>query len=269
MPEIASHLATCAACREWVAGLEGWLEAAADSMAAGMPDAAASLSRHLHREGAVAARIIPLIPMTIEAPTYSAYLAADGEPDRLPEGSLEHRATLYAEDPELVLRIMRNPDTREESLHLISGDPGLSRNVLVHVVEPSLDFVTDAHGIARLGAEQLDDPASLQWQVRLPEATFTLSPLGTPGTAAEPERETEITAEGGNRIGVALERQAGGVLLRLRLIELGAREELDRVRLVISQGETVRRIVEAPVSEPCTVTGLSLSAPIDIRIFAI
>jgi hypothetical protein len=198
-------------------------------------------------------------------------LAADGHPPRRADNAvegLEHAATLYAEDPELVLRVMRDRQTGEESLHLIGADPDLTTNVLIHIVEPSLDFITDRQGVARLGEQRLQNPESLHWQVRLPEAVFALSPLQYNPEQPGSRREFELETDADNRIRVALESRAEGVMLHLTLLRIGGSESLQRARLVITQGTSMPQTVEAKGPASCTITGLTASEPIGIRVFA-
>ena len=265
---LAEHLQVCRSCRDRLERLEDWRDAVADSLSQGLPDEAVALTERVYQDALFAARTIPLVPMTFDPAEEPSRLAADGDIVPASPVGLKHLATLYSERPEIVLRVMRDKQTQEDSLHLLGKDPALVRNVLIHIVEPPMDFVTDHRGVANLGRGRLDDPASLQWQVRLPDATFVLSPLEHEPQTSSAAREFELAAEGGNRMGVTLDRAAEGMVLRLRPIAIGGREDFERVRLVISQGQAERRIVETYGAEPCVVSRLSAAAPIDIRIFA-
>jgi hypothetical protein len=266
---LAKHLQDCESCRERLERFEAWRGGTADSFSHGLPDGAVSLAERVYQDALFAARIIPLLPMTVDPAEESSRLAADGDTVPAPPVGLKHLATLYSEKPEIVLRVMRDRQTQEDSLHLLGKNPALVRNVLIHIVDPPMDFVTDHRGVANLGLGHIDDPASLQWQVRLPDATFVLRPLEHESRASAAAREFELAAEGGNRMGVTLDRAAEGMVLRLRPIVIAGREDFERVRLVISQGQAERRIVETRGAEPCVVSRLSAAAPIDIRIFAL
>lgn len=269
MAMVAAHLQDCRSCRERLERLAAWREGVADSVSHGLPAQAVSLANNVYRDALVAARIVPLVLMPFQQEEQAGRLAADGGPTPVAPTGLRHLATLYSEKPEIVLRVMRDAQTQEDTLHLLGKDPALVRNVLVHIVDPPMDFVTDQHGVVNLGRGRLDDPASLQWQVRLPDATFQLTPLEHPSAVSGASQEFELAAEGGNRVGVTVDRAAEGMILRLRMIAVGGRENPERVRLVVTQGQTERRIVETHGSEPCVVARLSAAAPIDIRIFAL
>lgn len=269
MPAITEHLKMCDSCREKLAHFQEWPSARRESETRGLSPQARALADRLYHSALAASRTIDLTPLTIDAPATPVHLAADGQAEPAPHEGLEHRATLYSENPELVLRLMRNPRTHEESLHLIGADASLTENVLIHIEDPPMDFVTDGHGVAEVSYGHLDNPTTMRWQVRLPDAVFALSPLEHRPEESGASREFEIESDSDNRIGVALKRRDGGVSLRLRLLRIGGRENLERVRLVISQGSSLGRIVETHGAEPCVVSGLSATSPIDIRIFAI
>ena len=267
MRVLAEHLQVCKSCRERLARLQAWRDTAVDSLSQDLPEAARSLGERVYQDALFARRIIPLVPMPFDVAEEPARLAADGGAAVEPPLGLRHLATLYSENPEMVLRVMRNPRTQEDSLHLLGKNPALTRNVLIHIVDPPMDFVTDQRGVANIGRGRLTDPPTLQWQIHLPDAIFVLRPLEHESSSGGTD-EFELAADGDNRLGVTLERAPEGMVLHLRPIAIGGRENPERVRLVISQGSTERRIVETRGAEPCMVGRLSAAAPIDIRIFA-
>jgi len=272
--EIGRHLVSCPLCREYVELIEEW-NRGSQSVQASFP-AAQAVAEHAFAGAVDAAsravpRIIELIPLAFQSEPVPVRLAADGHPppraDHPIEG-LEHAATLYAADPELVLRVMRDRRTGEELLHLIGTDPDLTSNVLIHIVEPSLDFMTDGQGVAHLGPHRLQNPESLHWQVRLPEAIFALSPLQYNPEQPGARRQFELETDAENRIRVELESRTEGIMLHLTLLRIGGSETLQRARLVITQGALMSQTVEAKGPATCTVTGLSATEPIGIRVFA-
>jgi len=272
--EIGRHFETCPQCREYVELIEEW-NRGSQSVPAASPAAQVVAERAFAGAVDAASRVVPriieLIPLTSQSDPLPVRLAADGHPPRRtdrPVEGLEHAATLYAADPELVLRVMRDRRTGEELLHLIGTDPDLTSNVLIHIVEPSLDFMTDGQGVAHLGPHRLQNPETLHWQVRLPEAVFGLSPLQYNPEQPGAKREFELETDADNRIRVALESRTEGMMLHLTLLRIGGSENLQRARLVITQGPSGARTVEARGPATCTVTGLSASEPIGIRVFA-
>lgn len=267
MADITAHLAECAACRKAVEHLEMWLGNTAEELAGDLSQHARETGDHLYQMAECASKTIPLTPLAIEHTPAQAALAADGRPEKSPEVGLEHLVTLYAEDADLVLRVMRDRGTGEESLHLIGADPGKTSNVLVQIAEPQMDFVTDASGLAYLGEQHIPDPAALKWSIRLPDAIFDLSPLAfdteKPGTSESFTLETDPD----NSVRVELESRAEGVMLRLKLVRIGGREELSHARIVVSQPSTgIQATTES--GKEVTIIGLRPGEPVNLRIFA-
>jgi len=194
-------------------------------------------------------------------------LAADGQPT--PLAGLQHRATLYSEDPELVLRVMHDPATSQDILHLMGGADVRPDNVILQIEEPSLEFATDSDGRVVIPAGQLPDPAGLKWHVRLPDATFLLHPLTTDIPSDREGTETELETEDKSRIAVALSRSPEGLNLRVRLLRIEGRQSLERVRLVVSQGHSAAQVIESTADNPALVRGLSPEHWINIRIYAL
>ncbi len=269
--EVSRHLAACPLCREYVELIAEW-NRGSNSISAPSPSARVVAEDVFAGAVDAANRVVPhiieLIPLAFQSEPAPVLLAADGQtPDR-PGDGLEHAATLYAADPEMVLRVMRDRRTGEELLHLIGTDPDLTSNVLIHIVEPSMDFMTDGQGVAHLGPHHLQNPESLHWQVRLPEAVFALSPLQYNPEQPGARRGFELEADADNRIRVELESRTEGIMLHLTLLRIGGSESLQRARLVITQGASRSQTVETKGPAPCTVTGLSATEPIGIRVFA-
>jgi|GEM_PF-1200675 len=266
--DTAAHLEQCAVCRAALARIEAWNQATAESTAQGLPAEAGLLADRLCLEAVSVSRIIELTPMAIEPAAEQVRLAADGQREAPLKKGLEQIATLFSEDPEVVLRIMRDRETGEKSLHLIGTDPQQTTNVMIQIVEPSMDFVTDGLGVAYLGERQLDNPADLKWQIRLPDATFMLKPLEYDPEKPGAKQQFDLEADKDNRVRVELEGRAEGIMLRLTLLRIGGHEDLESARVVVSQGTAEFQSVTAQPDKACTVTGLTASAPINIRIFA-
>lgn len=163
---------------------------------------------------------------------------------------------------------MHDPATSSDILHLLGSAEVRPDNILLEIEEPSLEFVTDADGRVEVPAGQLPDPAGLKWRVRLPDATFLLHPLSTDAPGEREGTETELESEDNSRIAVALSNLPDGLDLRIRLVRIEGHEDIERVRLVISQKESTPRVVESTATGPAIVRGLSPDHWINIRIYA-
>jgi hypothetical protein len=259
----------CAECRRRLDEIEEWLAEVERSRVAGMPDAARAQAKQLYDDAITAARVVQLNPMAMPSEEIPVHLAADGQPEPPGHEGLQHRATLISDDPELVLRIMHDPTSGDDRLHLIGSDRSMVQHVMIRADDRELEFVTDADGCATVHADLPADLSNINWQVRLPDATFALSPLEQMPPDAPSGDEITLDAGDDNRIGVVLEKDHDGLALRVRLLRINGRDDIERARLVISQEAADERIMESRAHEPCIVSGLSASEPIDIRIFAL
>ncbi len=265
---IRAHLDGCEDCRVRFAEIEGWHIAVEGSMAEGFPRVAQSVADQIYRDAITASRVVLLSPMTMPQTHEPVHLAADGQAETESVRPLEHRATMVSENPELVMRIMRDPASGEETLHLIGADPSVTRHVIIHVDDPPLDLVTDADGKALLTGTPMANPADARWEIRLPDATFALTRLEGMGIDPGGEREVTLSSGPDNEMGITLTEGPDGLALRLRLLRVNGRNNIERARLVISQQDLGDRIIVSALNQPCVVSGLSAAQPIDIRIFA-
>jgi hypothetical protein len=266
MRQAAEHLASCAQCADELSLIEEWLGSEGADLASSdrLPSLTAEI---LYRRARLGSRTIALVPViTIPAPARLA-LAADGQ--GAPSPGWQHRATLYSESPEVVLRIMRDPHAGKDLLQLTGTDPGLTRHVCVHLAEPSMDFFTDHRGIAEVATGVIDDPSSLHWQIRLPDATFTLSPLtlGSPDQAPMPE--TVLEAEGGHRVAATLVADEIGMTVKIRALSISGHDDFSQVRVVVSQEGGKWRIGEAHSSRDTVSAQVNATEPIEIRLFLV
>jgi hypothetical protein len=208
-----------------------------------------------------------MIPLTIlEMPQRLGVghsLAADGV--AVPQAGLQHRATLYSEVPEVVLRVMHDPATDRDVLQLTADDPALSGHVFIRYGEPPVDVLTDERGIAEIPAKSIDDPTALSWHVQLPDASFTLKALDAPRLPDE----TVIDLPHGDRIAVAVMSDTSGLSLRVRPLRIHGQEQIGRFRAVVCQSGGRWQVVDTPPSGECVAANLSSDEPIEIRLYVI
>ena len=184
------------------------------------------LSRH-DRRGLVID--LTLLPVVTVAP--QKYLAADSPtPDRA--GSLSI-ATLYSENPEIVLRMMRDQGDDSRYLQLIAESIDLTANVLVCAPEIGAEIATDSDGRATLPESITDNPADLHWQVRLPEASFDLQPLVYAPDKIEYSRDTVLETDRGDRIRVTLLGKTVGKQLEIELLQLDGHDDFEKVKILL------------------------------------
>jgi hypothetical protein len=254
--DVGEHVTLCPLCREYVSQIEDW-----NHLTTSLPGTTPDI-REFHFQ-----RVFDLRLLVGQRRESAFRLAADSPPSAHDTAGVEGTATLYCENPELVLHVARDRKSGRQSLHLIGPTPAHTARVLIRVTDPPLEFVTDEHGVAVVGENLLPDPATLQWQVKVPDATFELQPLRSGPDIVISARELELAADPTNRIRVRLEARSDGIALEVTLLEIGGRTSMEKARVVVSQPERSHAI-DLRGRGPCTVSGLAATDPIEIRVFA-
>lgn len=258
----AVHLQSCAECREELAIIEDWLERLA-SPVADAPAKSAFEELVISLLQPRPSRIL-FQPMSMPAAEPRPYaLAADGS--AVQPAGLQHRATLYSENPEVLLRIMHDPGAGRDFLQLTAVDASLTSRVYVHLAEPPMEFLTDEQGVAELPHAILEDPAALAWGLQFPDATFMLKPLSQPEAADE----SIIELPDGDKIAIQYVKNVSGLSLRVRPLCIHGRETMSQVRVVVCQTGGRWQVVDAPASGDCVAANLASDSPIEIRLFVI
>ncbi len=257
--QLSQHLSQCDACREEVALIEDWLAAAT---AQGDPEHSVFedlVIRLLRKSSHIALR-----PLDMSIPMPAQYsLAADGVTPVM--AGLKHRATLYSEDPEVILRVMHDPATRRDFLQLTAEDPSLTNHVYIHLAEPPMEFLTNELGVAEMPTAALENPEALLWRLQLPDASFTLKPLESIGAA----EETVIDLPEGDRVAIRFMQDASGISLRVRPLRIHGQDASERLRVVVCQSGGRWQAVDSRTPGECVAANLSADSPIEIRLFVI
>ena len=262
--QVAGHLEQCEFCREYCEEHRA-LTQAIDAAAAGT---IAALDAHrveeIHRK-TLAGMVVDLAPSIPIAPQEPALLAADG--GGAAAARLENLGTLYSENPEVVLRIMRDNSRKRDYLQLVSEDENLVSRVLVQVPELDLSVLTDQNGRGDIEWARFEDFTRYGWRVKLPDAEFSLSPLEYDPEKVEYHEETVLETSRGDRLGIRFEGRTEGKRLTVRILAFEGRADFDSVRVVVSQAtESVTRNLARTEA-----LDLELSSPDDliaIRLFS-
>ena len=117
---VAVHLVGCDVCREEFALMEEWLtDPNTQNQGLSGRSAFEETVLHLLRRRASS---VPLSLLEMPQNVAGGYvLAADGV--AVSAAGLQHRATLYSEDPEVILRVMHDPKAGRDLLQLTADDP--------------------------------------------------------------------------------------------------------------------------------------------------
>ncbi len=127
-----------------------------------------------------------------------------------------------SKDKSIHLRVLKDEDTNEVTAYILSEKLNLDQEVVVEISGTSRKFVSDKHGIVRLGKEIDIDFPNVEISVRSPLAVFLLDLAD--GKTAEKIMETKISLESKDldKIILSLEERINGVFLYV---------EIERIRL--------------------------------------
>jgi hypothetical protein len=191
-------------------------------------------------------------------------LAADGEGEFSPP--VVNIATFFSDNPEVVLRVMRDTEEKRDYLQLVSADPSLVSNVLVRIPEQDKEFLTDSSGKAEITGIPTEDLEELGWQIKMPDAAFSLETLAYDPDSVEYRREIVLETEQNDRIRVSFEGKTEGKQIAISILELDGKTEFDSVRVILSQND----IAETRSITPSQIATFNLSDKVNtikIRLF--
>ncbi len=260
---VGMHVKVCEQCRHELALMEGWLSQLS-SVVAAVP-----VKRSPFEE--VALGLLQSRPTVIaltafempDSPVVAHALAADGTAIATP--GLQHRATLYSEDPEVILRLMHDPVNQTDIVQLTAGDPALTRHVYIRLGDPPREILTDERGMAQIDSTTVADPLSLAWRLQLPDASFVLKPLAR----EKQEGDRVLDLPDGDQIAVTVLQDAAGISLRIRPLRIHGLEVVDHLRVVVCQSGGRWQVVDSHASGECVAADLLPDAPIEIRLFVV
>ncbi len=264
--EIAHHLDTCEFCAEIADEHRLLLESLTEYRDHPLPEKARLLAERLYAD-ALRGWIIELRPLRVEGAEplkRRQLLAADGEEPSAPR--IQNLGTLYSEDPEIVLRIMRNADLQQDYLQLISDQIDLSSHVMVRLPDIDKEFITDQSGRATLSGISAEQITALKWQVKLPDAVFTMETFQYDPDRTEYADEVVLETDRRDRVKVQFEGKAKGKQVSISILELDGRADFGDITVYISQGET-HHTSESRAGEPVTFQLTDIESRINIRLY--
>lgn len=231
--EIAEHLQTCEFCSEFCESYEHYSRTPEYGAGQPLPDKMRRLAENLF-DTALRCSIIDLKPLVrTDDPTPVSHLAADGVSDK--RTGVHSVATFCSESPEVVLRVMRNPKEGGDYLQLLAEDARLAAHVMVQIPQLGKEYVTDADGRASVDLDADEDLEQLKWQIKMPEAVFSLEPLKYDPDKVEYAEEIVLQTERHDRVDVRFEGRTEGKLLSIRVLELDGQTDFGSVRMAITQ----------------------------------
>jgi len=191
-------------------------------------------------------------------------LAADSKRSVRP--TVENLATVFSSEPEIVLKLMRDNRKNRIYLHLISENSALFSHVLVETLQTNKAYVTDEKGLAEIEDADSFDAASAKWQVKLPEAEFTLEPLKLDPDRTEYQNEFVLESGHGDKVRLIFEGKENGKQIKLEVLSLEGLDSSGPLIAAISMDEstTTHRAVG---SQPFFFNVEKLPASIQIRLY--
>ncbi len=259
--EISAHLEKCEFCREFCDNYRLYIKSFEEASQEEIPEKFKKLADRIYRES-FGSRIIYLTPFEKSATSFR--LAADGEKESKP--NIQNLSTFYSDDPELVLRVMRDKNKGYDYIQLIGENQDIASNVLVQIPELKKEYLTDMRGRAKLEESLLMDLSRLKWQIKIPDAIFSLEPLVFDPETVEYEKEVFLETEKDDKIKIRFEGKTEGKQISIQVLQLEGKTEYGFVRVLISQKNRQQMKETAPDRElrfDVTESG----AEINIRLF--
>lgn len=259
--EIERHLKECEFCREFAGSYRLWRQSEREAAATPSSAKTDELADRLFVES-LGGRIIELHPLPGESG--ALLLAADGRTGE--SAKVRHLATLCSEEPELVMRLMRDLEAGCDYLQLIAEDANLARGVMVQLPELKRQFITDTTGRAVLEGISLEKPDDLKWQIKMPDMIFDLEPLKYDPEKVEYSSETVLETSGQDRIKVTFEGRTEGKQITIRILELDGSTDFESVRVAVTQDENTQSATAEP-DKTLIFESIDARLPINIRLF--
>lgn len=262
--EIEAHLQDCQFCQESGVEYQAWKKELDSVTDTPLTEEETQLAEKLYLS-ALKGQIIALKPLVEKSVRAEYYLAADGKKDRVPP--IVNLATLYSDNPEIILKLMRDNDTKNDYLQLLASHEELIDGVMVCVSEKNWEFVTDNSGKAEIPAGQLDDLSALNWQIKMPDAVFSLEPLKYDPDKVEYAKDEVLETDRGDKIRVLFEGKTSGKQITIEILALDGKAEFGQVKVGVSlEQETIIKPVKASQKATFDISGKGNK--IKIRLFS-
>jgi hypothetical protein len=229
---IEAHLRECELCKEFCEDYSDLLDSMELSRKSEIPRKTMIMGDSIYQE-ALNCAIIDLIPLKKNVSYSNMKLAADG--DDAPGRKVRNLATLYSEDPEVVLRIMRDMTHDKDYLQIICDNEQLISHAMVRIPELGHDFLTDAKGFSIIEQGFSEEYENKKWQIKMPSATFDLDPLKYDPENVEYTEETIIETKNNDKILVSFEGKTKGKQISISILQLNGKTDFGEVKVHISQ----------------------------------
>jgi len=257
---VAAHVRDCEFCREFCDEHRLLKESTASAAQVGWSAEVADLAYRLYRQ-ALTGQVISLTPLRSDEIQTVWPLAADGK--RSPSGAARSALTLFSEEPEIVLRVMRGAEPQQNHLQLVADDPSLVSHVLIQAPQLGLEYLTDHAGRAELGEEGTRFTSETRWQLKMPDAVFDLEPLVYDPDKTEYSEQVVLETRKQDKIEVTWESKVEGKKLSVRILALDGRTDFGEMTVALDQERS-----DTAAGEPVVFDLAEPDKTITIRLFA-
>ncbi len=165
------------------------------------------------------------------------YLAADGiQEENLP---IQIISTFISEDPEIVVKLIKDAKLDEEYLLVLSENEENMSNVLIELPQLNRHFMTDKKGKAIIQNLDIDSLSNEKWQVKLPDAVFKLEPFDYNPDKTEETTEVILTTKNNDKLKINFEEKTEGHFLQIQLLELNGKVDIDDIKISLIQDDQI------------------------------
>lgn len=261
--EVGKHIEACELCREFCEDYRLLIDSEAKARLEDVPPNALKLADRLYND-ALRANAIELSVLSSEKTDPDFLLAADSQ--GRPISSVRNLATLYSEDPEIVLRVMHDSNKSKNYLQLISDDSKLVSYVMVQIPALEKEYITDENGHVAIENDIPADYDKLIWQIKLPNAVFDLKPLSYDPDKIEYSKEMILETDKHDKIQVSFMGKTEGKQISLRILEIDGNTKFENTKIIISQKKN-SKLCEIKPNESVSFDIFDSDDVINIRLF--
>ncbi len=262
---ISAHIKECEFCAEFISNYKAVKQAEQETeFSQPLPQNMRNLADRLFIDS-LRGRIIELNHLTGQNATAdSSRIAAHGAESE-PSG-VKCIATLYSENPELVMRLMQDPSRENNYLHLIADTPELTDHVLVQIPEYKKEFITDENGIADIDLTDIQNIGAVGWQIKMPDAVFELEQLKYEPEKVEYSHEQLLETERGDKIKIRLEGRTESKLLSIEVLELAGQKNIGEITACVTCRSN-SDLKSVTLKKPVSFGPLDANSTIQIRLY--
>ena len=235
---VKEHLESCEFCQELLENMK-LFEESMQQVVTDLPPRALRQANQLYI-ASLKGKTIEISPLFDSEQPTTLLLAADGAKE--PVFGVENISTLFSEDPGLILRIMRDHDNKIDYMQLITEEKDLSSYVMVQIPELDFECLTDSNGKAVISGVELENIEKLKWQIKMPDAVFSLEPMIYDPDKTEYSKELDLITDNKDRINVKFEGKTEGKRISIKILELDGKKDYGDLKVtLVQQGASITK----------------------------